>query len=194
MKRTFAAVAIAVVALAACGGSGSSKSGATPEDTKAFIDATLAGLMASTPASQRATLRSDMSCLATAIVEEIGVARLKDGGVTPAKLRSPEFQPPAEVARSMTPTARRAFAVRLQKCGIGRMVGSQASLEFAKNNNPGVPIDIAKVRCIGRGFEGAAAQPMIAGMMLNDLSASDSQRLSRLIGGCLNPEPLNHDD
>jgi hypothetical protein len=188
-------VVIAVVALAACG-SGSSKSGssttstALSRETKTFVDATFAGLIASTPKAQRETLRSDMSCMATAIVEEIGVARLKAAGVTPAQLRDPEFEPPARIGRSMTPAARRAFAVRLQKCGIGRMIGSQAAQQFAQEKNPAVPIDTATLQCLGAGFEGVAAQPMVAAMMLNDLTAADADRLARLFVGCLDMAPI----
>jgi hypothetical protein len=194
--RKLAAVMIAVFAIAACGSSGSSKSGPATGSTvasreaKAFVDATLAGLIASTPKSQRANLQSDMSCLATAIVDGIGVARLKAAGVTLAKLRDPNFQPPARVARSMSAVSRRAFAVPLQACGIGRIIGSQAAQEFAKGKNPGVPIDARAVQCIGRGFEGAAARPMVAGTMLNDPTAADAERLARLFVGCLDMAPI----
>jgi len=194
--RKLAAAMIAVLVVGACSSSGSSKSGpatgstVASSETRAFVAATLAGLIASTPKSQRASLQSDMSCLASAIVDGIGVARLKAAGVTLAKLRDRNFKPPARMARSMSPAARRTFAARLQFCGIGRIIGSQAAQEFAQDKNPNVPIDARAVECLGRGFEGAAARPMVAGMMLNDPTSTDAERLARLFVGCLDMAPI----
>lgn len=188
-------VVIAVLVLAACG-SGSSKSASSTTSTslsseaKTFVDATLAGLRASTPKSQWASLQSDMNCLATTIVSEIGVERLKAAGVTPTKLRDPDFEPPARLGRSMSAAARRSFAARLQACGIGRMIGSEAARSLAQEDTPDIPIDTREVQCFGRGFDGAAARPMVAGMMLNDLTAADADRLARLFVGCFDVAPI----
>jgi hypothetical protein len=191
VTRPIGAALAALLLLAACS-SGSSKPSSAPSttaptgDTSAYVDAVYAGLVADTPTAPK----NDMRCVARAIVDGIGVARFHDAGVTLSELHSPAFEPPSMIASSMSTAERVALATRLQSCGIGRIVGSQVSLQFARTKSPDAEIDPAAVGCFGRGFEGAGARRMIAGMILNDLSIPDSYRLARLTVGCIGLAPV----
>jgi hypothetical protein len=173
MTRRLVAAAAAVLALAACSGGSS--------DRGDYVDAASAGLLAETPAAPK----DDIRCLAEAIVDGIGVDRLRSAGVSVGELSNPEFEPPATIAKSMDTEARIDLATRLQKCGIGRIVGSDVALQFARTENQGSDIEKSDVECFARGFEGAGARRMIAGMMLSDLTIPDADRLARLTVECV---------
>jgi hypothetical protein len=126
-----------------------------------------------------------MRCVARAIVEGIGVGRLHDAGVTVAALRDSDFEPPDSIAAAMNTADRVAMATDLQACGIGRIVGSDVSLQFARQKNPDAGIDESDAACFARGFEGPAARRMIAGLMLNDVSIPDATRLARITVDCV---------
>jgi hypothetical protein len=197
MRRRLAAALAALLCFAACGSGGSSKPSSSVTSTTAsgpsageYTDATYDGLLAGTPDAPK----DDMRCIARAIVTGIGVDRLRAAGVTLADLRSPEFEPPSTIAHSMDTGARVAFAGRLQSCGIGRIVGSQVAVQFARQQDPGTPIDARNAACLGRGFEGPGARRMIAGMMLADLSIPDADRLAGVVIGCLGLSSLIEND
>ena len=183
MTRRITAVVAALLVCTACSSSGSAKSSSPSTSTTApgaadqYVDAVYGGLLAGTPTAPKA----DMRCIAGAIVAGIGVDRLRAAGVTLAELRNPEFEPPSTIAEVMGTAERVALATRLQSCGVGRLVGSQVSLQFAGGTNA----DPAEVACFGRGFAGPAARRMIAGMMLADLSIPDADRLAGITVGCI---------
>lgn len=186
MTPRIAVLLAALLLIAACSSSSSNPSGPTSTtapaaSAAAYIDATYQGLLAGTPAAPKA----DMHCIARAIVAGIGVDRLRSAGVTVAELRNPEFEPPSTIAQAMDTATRVALATRLQSCGIGRIVGSEVALQFARQKNPDAHIDAADVACFGRGFEGPVARRMIAGMMLSDMSIPDADRLAGITVGCL---------
>ncbi len=85
----------------------------------------------------------------------------------------------------MNTAERVALATRLQSCGIGRIVGSQLSLQFALSGKADARPDATQVACFARGFAGSAARRMIAGMTLADLSIPDAERLAGITVGCL---------
>jgi hypothetical protein len=173
MTRRLVAAAAAVLALAACSGGSS--------DRAAYVDAASAGLLAETPTAPA----DDIRCVAQAIVEGIGVDRLRRAGVSVGELRNPEFEPPATIATSMDTAARIELATRLQSCGIGRIVGSDVALQFARTKRADSDIRQADAECLARGFDGAEARRMIAGMMLGDLTIPDAERLARLTVECV---------
>jgi hypothetical protein len=181
MTRGAVAALLALLALAGCssGGSGTSAPTTTPGgDERAYVDAVYQGLIAETPTVSK----DDLRCVAQAIVDGIGLGRLHDAGVTIAALRDPDFEPPEMIAREMKTAERVAFATTLQSCGIGRLVGASVagsfgSLEGARRARA--------QECVARGFAGAPARRMIAGLMLNDVSIPDSMRLARITIDCV---------
>jgi hypothetical protein len=188
MTRRVVATVIALVVLAACSsGGGSDESAPTTTttagtgDEAAYIDAVYEGLIAETSRASADELR----CVARAIVEGIGVDRLHEAGVTVAQVADADFEPPQSIADAMDAADRRAMGERLQACDIGRIVGADVSLQFASKKSPEGGPDSSEVACFGRGFEGPRARPMIAGLMLNDVSLADSVRLAQLTVDCI---------
>jgi hypothetical protein len=188
MTRRAAAVLAGLLLLAACGSGGSAKPSSSATSTTVpaagageYADAVYDGLLAGTPTRQK----DDLRCIARAIVAGIGVDRLRSAGVTVADLRNPNFEPPSTIASAMGIAERVALATRLQSCHIGRIVGSQVALQFARSGGATARPDATQVACFARGFAGAAARRMIAGMMLADLSIPDATRLARLTVGCI---------
>jgi hypothetical protein len=187
MTRRVAAALAALLVFAACGSSGSAKpsssspvastSTTAPGNAGDYVEAVYSSLLAGSPTAPK----DDMRCVAQAIVSGVGVDRLRAAGVTVADLRNPEFEPPPTIADAMGTEERVAFATRLQSCDFGRIIGTQLALQFAGGGD----VEPAIVGCFGRGFEGAAARRMIAGLMLNDLSIPDANQFAGLTVGCI---------
>jgi hypothetical protein len=178
-RRLVPAAVAALMVLGACHGNDSG-------DRTAYADSAYTGLASETPTAPK----DDLRCIARAIVDGIGVDRLQSAGVTADELRNPEFEPPAMVAKSMDTAARIGLAARLQECDLGRIVGSDVALQFAGTKNPGSEIGRTDGSCFARGFDGPAAQRMIAGLMLSDLTIPDAERLARLAVECVGLGPM----
>jgi hypothetical protein len=192
MSRRVAATVIALLVLAACSSGGesddasptSTTSGAN--DEAAYVDAVFRGLNTETTGASD----DDLRCVAQAIVDGIGVDRFHDAGVTVEQVGDPDFEPPQSIADAMNAVDRVAMAQGLQACDVGRIVGGDVSRQFARERAPDAEADASEVACFGRGFEGPKARPMIAGLMLNDVSLVDSTRLARLTIDCIGLAPL----
>ncbi len=193
MTRHVAAVLAVVLLVAACSSGGSrakppspspatSATGATG-DRNAYVDAIYDGLVAETPTVPK----DEMRCVARAIVDGVTVARFHDADVTVAEVRSPQFEPPAQIANAMSTAERVGLATHLQTCGIGRIVGVSVAGSFGDL----VGSERARVgQCFSHGFVGPSARRMIAGMMLGDLSIPDATQLARITIECVGLAPL----
>jgi hypothetical protein len=189
MTRVAAALT-ALLVFAGCSSGGSSKPSSAVTSTTsdagdrgAYADAIYASLVAETPSVPE----DDMRCVAEAIVDGVGVDRLHAAGVTVAQARRPDFEPPEAIAQSMNTRQRVEMATRLQACGIGRIVGVSVAGSFASLKGPS---GARAQQCFARGFAGAPARRMIAGLMLNDVSIPDAGQLARLTVECVGLAPL----
>ena len=188
MTRRLAAALAALLVFAACSSgsdepSSSSSTTAAAGDESAYVDAVYDGLLTEAPPVSK----DDLRCVAQAIVDGIGVGRFHDAGVTVAQVRDPDFEPPGSIADAMDTADRVAMATELQSCGIGRIVGASVAGSFGSLSGASAA---RAQQCFTRGFEGAAARPMIAGLMLNDVSIPDSTRLARVTVDCVGLAPL----
>ncbi len=120
---------LAPLGAAACGGKTSSfptsvttSTIAQPDDVQAWIDAATQGVKLEdgmTPVTAR--------CYARALVEIVGVDRLKAGGATLGLLRDPNNDLPHALGPLVPPATRVALGRAIQRCGFGRLLGPAIS-------------------------------------------------------------------
>ena len=205
-------LAAAVLGVAGCGGTsynkaangstatttggGTSPNSASPTtassnpDAQAMIDAAAKGVQSS---DSGANISSDTAhCFGAALVNTLGVDRLKAAGVTAASLGDSSQDLPAELAQSTPNDVRLQLGAALQGCGFGEVIGPAFAKGFVQNaGTSSVKIDSTAQSCLSSGFDSSGSRAMIADLVLGQKpSSGDADVLAGLMLQCINLTPI----
>jgi len=172
------------------GGSTSPTTASSNPDAQAMIDAAAKGVQSS---DSGANISSDTAhCFGAALVNTLGVDRLKAAGVTAASLGDSSENLPAEVAKNTPSDVREQLGAALQACGFGEVIGPAFAKGFVENaGTSSVKIDSAAQQCLSSGFDSSDSRLMIADLVLGQKpSSTDAGVLAGLMLQCINLTPI----
>jgi hypothetical protein len=196
--RRVAALALLAALLAACGGT--DVNSATSSSTSARPNATTTTLAPVTAddraeylqAAERGILddprNTDFTdaqarCLARALVNGIGVRRLRAAGVEPDELRRPGYDLPPLLESSLSRAVKRDFGARLQACGLGELFSNAIAASVGAGKNAPAPEEL---QCIRAAFQAPQQRELLADASLETKpSASSALGLARVLLGCI---------
>jgi len=155
--------------------SGHSSSDATtttsagPATRDQYVAAAAEGVR-SDPDKPKGITDAQIMCVSRALVDGIGVARLRAAGVTTGDLASAGYTFPSSLSAALPAPARLAFGARLQTCHQGALLAPQISSAFLGPDNPTTP---AENQCIAAEFDDPARRLLNADLVLLSAPAPD---------------------
>ncbi|HET9728423.1 MAG TPA: hypothetical protein VFR41_03330 [Acidimicrobiia bacterium] len=130
---------------------------------------------------------SQAACLGHALIDTVGVAKLKAAGVTLETLRDPNVETPPELARMLTTDEKTALGRAIQACGVGALFGEAFATKITDGFDSGYRLDSDAEGCLAAGFSAPARALTIADLVLHSTpSGSDATALASVLVDCLN--------
>jgi hypothetical protein len=192
------ALVLSAALLAACGGTdynsvtSSSTTARKNAPTTTLVPVTAADRAEYLQAAERGVLddprnadftEAQARCLASALVDGIGVRRLRAAGIEPDDLRRPDYDLPPRLEASLSHAVKRDFGARLQACGLGELFSKAIAGSVGAGTNAPTP---AELQCIGAAFQAPQQRELLANALLETRpSASSALGFARILLGCI---------